>query len=100
MAQNTKGEEGKDKALEGALSQVEKKFGKGSIMKLGESSKVNIDTIPSGSIALDSALGVGGFPRGRMIEIFGPEASGKTTLLQHVIAEAWIRPTLKRPGWI
>jgi recombination protein RecA len=88
MAQATRGEEGKAKALDGAISQVEKKFGKGSIMKLGESSKVRTDAIPSGSISLDLALGIGGFPRGRMIEIFGPESSGKTTLVQHAIAEA------------
>jgi len=88
MAQATRGEEGKTKALDGAISQVEKKFGKGSIMKLGESSKIRTDAIPSGSISLDFALGIGGFPRGRMIEIFGPESSGKTTLVQHAIAEA------------
>lgn len=88
MAQATRGAEGKAKALDGAISQVEKKFGKGSIMKLGESSKIRTDAIPSGSISLDFALGIGGFPRGRMVEIFGPESSGKTTLVQHAIAEA------------
>lgn len=76
------------KALELALSQIEKQFGKGSIMKLGEDVKQDIAVIPTGSISLDLALGVGGIPRGRVIEIFGPEASGKTTLTLSVIAQA------------
>lgn len=76
------------KALELTLGKIEKDFGKGSIMKLGDNAIENIASIPSGSIALDSALGVGGYPRGRVIEIFGPEASGKTTLAIHAIAEA------------
>ena len=79
----------KGKALELAIGQIEKKFGKGSIMKLGESAAMSpVEAVPSGSLALDLALGVGGVPRGRITEIFGPEASGKTTLGQHIIAEA------------
>ncbi len=76
------------KAVDAALATIEKQFGRGSIMKLGSREKLNIDTIPTGSIALDLALGVGGIPRGRISEIFGPESSGKTTVCQHVIAEA------------
>lgn len=76
-------------ALQSAMSQIEKNFGKGSIMKLGEAAATrDIQVIPTGSIALDIALGVGGVPRGRIVEIFGPESSGKTTLIQHIIAEA------------
>ena len=79
----------REKALELAISQIEKRFGKGSVMKLGESAAMSsVEAIPSGSLALDLALGVGGIPRGRITEIFGPEASGKTTLGQHVLAEA------------
>ncbi len=79
----------KEKALELAIGQIEKRFGKGSIMKLGESATMPpVEVISSGSLALDLALGVGGIPRGRITEIFGPEASGKTTLAQHIIAEA------------
>lgn len=78
----------RDRALELAMSQIERQFGKGSIMRLGDNSAMQIETIPSGSIALDLALGVGGLPRGRVTEIFGPESSGKTTLALHVIAEA------------
>lgn len=78
----------KEKALELALSQIEKQFGKGSIMKLGQDIKVSVPAIPTGALSLDIALGVGGMPRGRVIEIFGPEASGKTTLTLSVIAEA------------
>jgi recombination protein RecA len=79
----------REKALELAISQIEKRFGKGSIMKLGDSAGIPpIEVIPSGSLALDLALGVGGIPRGRFTEIFGPESSGKTTLAQHIIAEA------------
>ncbi|HEX5147698.1 MAG TPA: recombinase RecA [Candidatus Limnocylindrales bacterium] len=76
------------KAVDAALASIEKQFGRGSIMKLGSREKLQIDTIPTGSIALDLALGVGGIPRGRITEIFGPESSGKTTVCQHVIAEA------------
>ena len=79
----------KSKALEAALSQIERSFGKGSIMKLGaKDSVVEIETIPTGSLSLDIALGVGGLPRGRIIEIYGPESSGKTTLALQTIAEA------------
>ncbi|MBP5257560.1 MAG: recombinase RecA [Prevotella sp.] len=81
-------QEGKLKALQAAMSKIEKDFGKGSIMKLGDEKIDNVDVIPTGSIGLDVALGVGGFPRGRIIEIFGPESSGKTTLAIHAIAEA------------
>ncbi len=76
------------KALEIAMAQIEKNFGKGSIMKLGEVSTVSIDSIPTGALSLDIALGIGGFPRGRIIEVFGPESSGKTTVALHAIAEA------------
>src|SRR5690625_3203774 len=71
-----------------ALRQIEKQFGKGSIMKLGENAAQKIDTVPSGSLALDVALGIGGYPKGRVIEIYGPESSGKTTVALHAIAEA------------
>ena len=74
-------------ALEQALKQIEKQFGKGSIMKLGQKSDLEISTVPSGSLALDAALAVGGYPRGRIIEIYGPESSGKTTVALHAIAE-------------
>ena len=79
---------GKDKALKMALDKIEKDFGKGSIMKLGDRPSVQVDCIPTGALALDIALGVGGVPRGRIIEIYGPESSGKTTLAQHIVAEA------------
>lgn len=78
----------KKKALEDALAKIEKDFGKGAVMKLGETVSMNVEHIPTGSIALDVALGIGGIPRGRIIEIFGPESSGKTTLALHCIAEA------------
>lgn len=78
----------KDKALDMALLQIEKQFGKGSVMKLGQSAKSGIEAISTGCLALDVALGVGGLPRGRVVEIFGPESSGKTTVALHVIAEA------------
>ena len=76
------------KALQAAMSKIEKDFGKGSIMKLGDEHVENVDVIPSGSIGLNAALGVGGYPKGRIIEIYGPESSGKTTLAIHAIAEA------------
>ena len=79
---------GREKALEATLAQIKKRYGEGAIMKLGAASGMDVDVIPTGSLALDMALGVGGIPRGRITEIFGPEASGKTTLAQHIIAEA------------
>ena len=78
----------KDKALEAALVQIERQFGKGSIMRLGEETRVPVEVIPTGSIALDVALGIGGLPRGRIVEIYGPESSGKTPLALHVLANA------------
>jgi recombination protein RecA len=79
----------RDAALNGALSQIERQFGKGSIMRMGdEDAKVRVDAIPTGALSLDIALGVGGMPRGRIVEVFGPESSGKTTLLYHLLAEA------------
>ncbi|API93956.1 MULTISPECIES: recombinase RecA [Virgibacillus] len=78
----------KKQALDMALKQIEKQFGKGSIMKLGEQAEQKIATIPSGSLALDVALGIGGYPKGRVVEIYGPESSGKTTVALHAIAEA------------
>ena len=84
MAENTE----KKKALEAAMSQIEKQFGKGSVMKLGEFKAMEIEAIPTGALSLDMALGIGGVPRGRIIEVYGPESSGKTTLALHVVAEA------------
>lgn len=78
----------KMKALEAALGQIEKQFGKGSVMKLGDYTAMNVEAIPTGALSLDIALGIGGIPRGRIIEVFGPESSGKTTLALHLIAEA------------
>ncbi|MFH1083676.1 MAG: recombinase RecA, partial [Pseudomonadota bacterium] len=78
----------RDKAIEQAISQIEKQFGRGSIMRMGEESIINIPSISTGSLALDLALGIGGVPRGRVVEIYGPESSGKTTLALHVAAEA------------
>ena len=84
MGENTE----KKKALEMAMSQIEKQFGKGSVMKLGEFKAMEIEAIPTGALSLDIALGIGGVPRGRIIEVYGPESSGKTTLALHIIAEA------------
>ena len=78
----------KMRALEAALGQIEKQFGKGSVMKLGEFQAMNVEAIPTGALSLDIALGIGGIPRGRIVEIYGPESSGKTTLALHMIAEA------------
>ncbi len=78
----------KDAALEAAVTQIERDFGVGSLMRLGDKGTIKVDSIPTGSLALDLALGIGGVPRGRIIEIFGPESSGKTTLVNHIIAEA------------
>lgn len=77
-----------DAALDDAINQIEKKFGKGSVMRLGDRTAVDVDVIPSGSLTLDKALGIGGYPKGRIIEIYGPESSGKTTLTLHAIAQA------------
>ncbi|MEX1051779.1 MAG: recombinase RecA [Patescibacteria group bacterium] len=82
------GNSGRDQALQAALDQIEKQFGAGSIMKLGEQTHLNIETIPTGSLSLDVALGAGGFPRGRIVEIYGPESSGKTSLALSAIASA------------
>lgn len=79
--------EERNKALKLAIEKIEKDFGKGSIMKLGDKATVNVDAIPTGALSLDVALGIGGVPRGRIIEIYGPESSGKTTLAQHIVAE-------------
>ena len=80
--------EEKRKALEAALGQIEKQYGKGSVMKLGESSaNMQVETVPTGSLSLDIALGVGGVPKGRIVEIYGPESSGKTTVALHMVAE-------------
>ena len=78
----------KKKALQTALSQIDKSFGKGTVMRLGDKPEMNVDAIPTGSLALDAALGIGGVPKGRIIEIYGPESSGKTTLALHILAEA------------
>ncbi len=78
----------RDKALEMALSQIEKQFGKGSIMRMGENAHMTVESIPTGAMSLDLALGIGGLPRGRVVELFGPESSGKSTLAMHVVAEA------------
>ena len=78
----------KKKALEAALGQIEKQFGKGAVMKLGENAQMSVDVIPTGALSFDIALGIGGVPRGRIIEVFGPESSGKTTVALHMIAEA------------
>ncbi len=78
----------RDKALDMALGQIEKQFGKGSVMKMGEKTTMGIETVPTGALALDLALGVGGLPRGRVVEVYGPESSGKSTLAMHVVAEA------------
>ncbi|EFA44297.1 RecA protein [Hallella bergensis DSM 17361] len=88
QAKNTKEKDAKLKALQAAMSKIEKDFGKGAIMRMGDENVEPVDVIPTGSIGLDVALGVGGYPRGRVIEIYGPESSGKTTLAIHAIAEA------------
>ena len=78
----------KDAALGAAVTQIERQFGQGSLMKLGDKNAVAVEAISTGALSLDLALGVGGVPRGRIVEIFGPESSGKTTLIYHIIAEA------------
>lgn len=87
MSEKGNKEINKDGLLEDAIKQIEKQYGKGSIMKLGERAAVDVDAISSGSIKIDEALGIGGYPKGRIIEIYGPESSGKTTLALHAIAE-------------
>ena len=87
MAVDINNEERK-KALEAAMLQIEKQFGKGAVMKLGEVGAMNIESIPTGALSLDIALRIGGVPRGRIVEVFGPESSGKTTVALHIIAEA------------
>ena len=76
------------KALEDAMAQIEKQFGQGAVMRMGDRTQVDIDTVPTGALTLDIALGIGGLPRGRIIEIYGPESSGKTTVALHCVAEA------------
>lgn len=88
MAKKSSNENGRGSTLEKTLDSLTKRFGEGTIMRLGEAHSLQVETIPTGSLSLDIALGVGGLPRGRVIEIYGPESSGKTTLCQHVIAEA------------
>ena len=78
----------RDKALDAALGQIEKQFGKGSVMRMGDNVGMNIESIPTGALSLDLALGIGGLPRGRIVEIYGPESSGKSTLAMHTVAEA------------
>ena len=78
----------RDAALKKAMSDLDKRYGEGTIMRLGEATHMLVDTIPTGALSLDIALGAGGIPRGRVTEIFGPESSGKTTLCQHIVAEA------------
>ncbi|MBN2004341.1 MAG: recombinase RecA [Anaerolineae bacterium] len=80
--------DGREKALDQAVAQIKRRFGDGALMRLGDASHLNVETIPTGSLALDVALGVGGVPRGRITEIYGPEGSGKTTICQHIVAEA------------
>ena len=81
-------ENDKKKALEAAMSQIEKAYGAGSVMVLGQNSNMNVDAVPTGSFSLDLALGVGGVPKGRIVEIYGPESSGKTTVALHIVAES------------
>ncbi|HUX76335.1 MAG TPA: ATPase domain-containing protein, partial [Anaerolineae bacterium] len=81
-------DEGRRKALEMALANLTKRFGDGTVMRLGEATHLQVDVIPTGALALDRALGVGGVPRGRVTEIYGPDGAGKTTLAQHIVAEA------------
>ena len=90
-AADAKEAKAKDAALQAAVTQIERQFGQGSVMRLGDESAVQVEAIPTGALSLDLALGVGGVPRGRIVEIFGPESSGKTTLVYHIIAEAQAR---------
>ena len=81
----------RQKALDMALAQIEKQYGKGSVMRLGENIKMNVDAVPTGSMALDAALGIGGLPRGRIIEIYGPESSGKTSSFLPAVSKATLK---------
>src|SRR5919106_1642461 len=81
----------RDQALQAAVTQIERAFGQGSVMRLGDKSAIKVEAIPTGALSLDLAVGVGGVPRGRIVEIFGPESSGKTTMIYHIIAEAQAR---------
>src|SRR4051812_12440762 len=81
----------KDAALNAAVAQIEREFGAGSVMKLGSDSTIDVESIPTGALTLDLALGIGGVPKGRIVEIFGPESSGKTTLIYHIIAQCQAR---------
>ena len=83
----TRDDSDKQRALEAALAQIDRAFGKGSVMRLGSKSKIEVEAVPTGSLGLDIALGIGGLPKGRVVEIYGPESSGKTTLALHVVAE-------------
>ncbi|MFL6180936.1 MAG: DNA recombination/repair protein RecA, partial [Actinomycetes bacterium] len=78
----------RDKALDTALAQIERQFGKGSVMRLGDETRAPVEVIPTGAVSLDLALGIGGLPRGRIVEIYGPESSGKTTVALHAVANA------------
>src|SRR5690606_23773396 len=88
----------REKALDAALAQIERQFGKGAVMRMGDRTKEPIEVIPTGSTAPDVALGVGGLPRGRVVEIYGPEPSGKTTLTLHAVATRR-RPAARSPSW-
>ena len=95
----------REKSLETALAQIDRQFGKGSVMRLGSDERAPVEVIPTGSIALDVALGIGGLPRGRIVEIYGPESSGKTTLCLHIVANAqrlgaWLRSSTPSMRWI
>ena len=92
--------EERKKALKVAIDKIEKDFGKGSIMRLGDKPAVAVETIPTGALSLDVALGIGGVPRGRIIEVYGPEASGKTTLAQHIVAECQKKGFLRIQGLV
>src|SRR5438094_7207189 len=88
VTDDEKAAKARDAALQGALTQIERQFGKGTVMRMGdEGAQVKVNAIPTGALSLDLALGIGGMPRGRIVELFGPESSGKTTLVYHVIAE-------------
>jgi recombination protein RecA len=89
VTEQEKAAKARDAALQGALTQIERQFGKGTVMRMGdEGAQVRVNAIPTGALSLDLALGIGGVPRGRIVEVFGPESSGKTTLIYHILAEA------------